>query len=348
MRTGAARRLRRFSLHIIAIGALLVIGAGCPQYRHADVPAPILQRIEPESQCLYRLYVPSIYDRAYKWPLVILCHGTVPWDTSRRQMADWVRLAEVHGFLVAAPELSGTSRLRPPPAEKQIARQLLDERSILGVLRHIRGAYNVSSDRIFLTGWSAGCYAVLHTGLKHSDVFRALAVQHGNFEAVYLSDVAGGIDPHQPICVIYGASDFLAGKESRRCIEWLQSHRANVIELELPGGHRADPKRAQEFFERVLRQIPWLHIRSFGVDGADPLTVQFKTRGSFKPETYAWSFGDGSDSPVAEPVHRYADPGTYRVTLLATTLKGKPVQRAIELEVPQLHAIKPQRTTWDD
>lgn len=327
---------------------IMVTGAGCPQYRNTDVPEPILQCVEPETQGEYRLYVPSTYDRSHKWPLVVLCHGTIPWDTSRRQIADWVRLAEEHGFLVSAPELVGTSGLRPPPADKQIARQQEDEQRVMRMLRHVRGGYNISPDRIFLTGWSAGGYAVLYIGLKHPDVFRAIAIQQGNFDPVFLVDVADRINPHQPVCVIHSAADIFAGTDSKDCLDWLHQHHANVFELEVPGGHRSHPKRAQEFFERVLRQIPWLHIRSFGVDGSNPLAIQFKIRGSFAPTTYAWQFGDGADSPVAEPLHRYTKPGTYRVTLLTTTPEGNEVRRAIDLKVPQLHAIKPQRTTWND
>lgn len=328
--------------------ALLAACTCCPQYRDATVPNAVTKQREPENRNPYYLYVPSTYDRAYKWPLVILCHGTRPWDHPRRQMADWVKLAEERGFIVAAPELCGTSALPAPAVDKQIARQIEDERRILSTVQQIRGAHNISTDRIFLVGWSAGNYAVLYTGLKNPQRFRALALQQSNFKVSYVADIAARIDPHQPIGVIYGASDMLAGKGPSECIDWLEQHRAAVHPLEVRGGHRNHPDNAQEFFERVLREIPWLHVRSFTLDGADPLTVKFKTRGSFTPHSYQWNFGDGGESPIAEPLHRFAEPGTYRVTLTAVDDRNRTVRRTIDLDVPQLHSLRPTRTTWDN
>lgn len=326
----------------------LTLCAGCPRYHAADVPNPILRRTEPETGSRYFLYVPSQYHPDAKWPLVVLCHGTRPWDSARRQMLDWVQLAEEKGFLVAAPELSGTSAAPKPRLAKQIKRQEADARRILRTVRHVRAGYEISDDRIFLTGWSAGSFAVLYTGFKHPHLFRALAVQQGNFNAAYLSRVADEIDPNQPVCVIFGAMDMLTGKDGKRCVDWLEEHHTNLHVFEVGGGHRGHPETAQAFFETVLRREPWLHIRTFGVDGADGLTVRFKTKSSFPPNTYRWSFGDGGESPVPEPVHHFKTPGTYRVTLSVRAGKRKVIERAIELTVPQIQALNARRTRWDD
>lgn len=329
-------------------GATLALCAGCPRYHDADVPNDILKRSDPETGNKYFLYVPSSYDPNAKWPLVVLCHGTRPWDSARRQMLDWVQLAEEKGFLVAAPELAGTSSAPKRRPAKQVAMQREDERRILGMVRHVRAGYEISEDRIFLTGWSAGGFAVLYTGLKHPQVFRALALQQGNFNAAYLSELADGIDPYQPVCVISGALDMLTGKDAKRCVKWLEAHHVNLQKLEVNGGHRGHPEQAQSFFEKVLRREPWLFIRTFGVEGADPLTVRFKTKSSFRPEAYGWSFGDGGESPVAEPVHRFAAAGTYRVRLTVRSAEGKRVERAVELTVPQIQAFESRRTRWDE
>lgn len=327
--------------------AVALTCTGCPQYRDASVPNEI-ERYEYENKRPYLLYVPSTYDRQFKWPLVVLCHGTKPWDNAKRQMLDWVKLAEERRFLVAAPELVGTSSFPKPNAETQIARQLEDEQRIVETTRHIRAAYNISNDRIFMTGWSAGNYGVLYTGLKHPEIFRAMAVQQGNFEIAFLSDLTDRIDPHQPVGVIYSVTDVFVGGGPRDTIEWLDQNHAAVIEVEVPGGHRGHPKEAQQFFERVIREMPWLGIQTFAVDDADTLTVQLKTRGSFTPVTYEWDFGDGKTSPVAEPVHRFKQPGTYTVTLDAGIDKRTSVRRSVEITLPQIDAIKHIRTTWDD
>ncbi|MCK4659839.1 MAG: PKD domain-containing protein [Phycisphaerae bacterium] len=316
--------------------ALLLTGlCGCPQYRDPRVPNPIEPMVEPDLGREYLVYTPSTYDPARSWPLIVVCHGTRPWDTPLRQIRDWVKLAEVKGFVVVAPSLKGTKGDFPPPAEKQIKRQREDEETILAMVRHVQGSHNISRDRIFLAGWSAGNYAVLYTGLKHPELFRALAVLQGNFDSVYLSEVAGCIDPYQPIFVLYGSIDILTGKQGKHCVKWLREHHAAITPEETGGTHKGHPTKAYEFFSRVIRKVPWLRIRAFLADSGDPMSVQFKTHASFELRAYRWDFGDGESSPVATPLHTYAKPGDYTVTLTVETESGRRVRRVIALTVPQ-------------
>jgi hypothetical protein len=214
-----------------------------------------------------------------------------------------------------------------------------DERTILACVRHLHGAYNIAIDRVFLTGWSAGAFAVLDAGLRNPHVFRALAVLQGNFKPEYLTEAGRAVDAYQPVYVLYGSTDVLAGKQGHRCVEWLNEHRAAVTQEEIGGTHKHHPKQAYAFFERVVRKVPWLHIRAAADDPDAPeggLTVRFGIRASFEPQRYQWSFGDGSEpSPVARPVHTYARPGRYTVTLQAETPQGKTVRRAVEISLPQ-------------
>jgi predicted esterase len=263
--------------------------------------------------------------------LLIVCHGTRPFDYPLRQIQDWVRQAEELGFLVAAPSLDGTSADLFRKVEDQLDRQRRDERHILNVVRHIRGGYNISEDRIFLTGWSAGNYAVLHTGLRHSDVFRALALLQGNFDATYMADVTEALDPHQPVLVLYGATDLLRG-DAKAAAEWLEDQGALMVRSEIGGGHAGHPREACEFFRKIVNTVPWMHIRAIQTR-EDPYRVQFKILSSFEPTAFRWAFGDGNSSPVARPVHTYAQAGTYRVTLDAQPERGSPVRRTVDVEI---------------
>lgn len=333
---------------LLGVSAVLIatMPLGCPPYRDTRVPNDIIRQTDPDTRNEYLLYVPSSYDRGRQWPLIVLCHGTRPWDTAQRQMSDWIKLAEERGFIVLAPELAGTSAFPAPPADEQIARQMEDESRILGAVRHVRGAYSISADRVFLTGWSAGSFAILYTGLRNPDIFRAITVQQGNFDPVLLGNAADRIDRHQPVSVIAGSTDFLTGNDARRCVDWLEDHHALVTELRMPGGHRGHPLTAVDFFERVIREFPWLHIRAFGVEGGDPLAVRFKTRGSFAPVSFHWQFGDGEESPVAEPIHVFPSSGTYRVTLTVGIRRGKTIERSIDLAVPP--SLAAEYSTWDE
>ncbi len=323
------------SLSWLRLAALCVLTggiAGCPQYSDPTVPNEILERAEPITGEKYLLYVPSIYDAERAHPLLVACHGTRPFDYPTRQIKDWVKLSEEFGFLVVAPFLEGTSANVFRKVEDQIELQRHDEQHILNVVRHVRGGYNISEDRIFITGWSAGNYAVLYTGLRHPHLFRAVAVLQGNFNASYFTDVVNSIDPHQPVLVLYGTEDLLMQRDGKRCAAWLEDHGVLLVDSEISGGHQGHPSDACDFFRRVVRTVPWLHIRAIESPG-DPFTVTFKIRGSFEPVAYRWSFGDGATSPVATPVHTYAATGTYRVALDAKPPKGDAVRRTVDVNV---------------
>jgi PKD repeat protein len=52
--------------------------------------------------------------------------------------------------------------------------------------------------------------------------------------------------------------------------------------------------------------------------GAAPLAVAFTHRSLGSPTSFYWAFGDGTTSTDQDPIHTYAIPGTYAVSLRAT------------------------------
>lgn len=52
-------------------------------------------------------------------------------------------------------------------------------------------------------------------------------------------------------------------------------------------------------------------------------TVEFNATCSEGATSYAWDFGDGSTSTVAQPIHAYTSGGNFTVTLVASNKKGK-------------------------
>ncbi len=48
---------------------------------------------------------------------------------------------------------------------------------------------------------------------------------------------------------------------------------------------------------------------------ADPLMIGFLDQSTGNPTSWSWSFGDGTGSSLQHPMHTYAQPGTYTVTL---------------------------------
>ncbi|KAF1078388.1 hypothetical protein MKMG_00723 [Methanogenium sp. MK-MG] len=70
---------------------------------------------------------------------------------------------------------------------------------------------------------------------------------------------------------------------------------------------------------------PSAPVAAFWADvtaGQAPLTVQFTDTTTNSPESYSWSFGDGTTAAEENPRHVYTEPGTYAVTLEVTNADG--------------------------
>jgi len=321
---------------LVWLSALVLAGStGCPVVSNLPAPGRVLSQRDPEYGREYKLYVPSSYRGGRRWALVVTCHGTPPWDTASRQFDEWKGLAEKKGFLLVAPELLGTRGDLTPRAAKQIRRQRDDEEAILAIVRAVQAAHSVDPSRVFLTGWSAGGYAVLFTGLRNPDVFRALAVRQGNFNPAFVEPCIPFLDRYQPVQVMYGDIDLMKDQASA-CVDWLREHGLSPTILERPGAHKRDPEPVFAFFADVVRHRPWvrLNVRD---DPADPMHVSFSVRTSFEPVKFLWDFGDNEPrSPLAAPDHRYGKAGLYTVRVAVWPAKKGPFVRKVQLRIPRV------------
>ena len=100
----------------------------------------------------YLLYVPKSYDATRPTPLVVSMHGGGGWPAMQRDISEWNRLAESHGFIVVYP--SGLERIwrvvhRGPGLTK-------DVRFISDLIDNLEQAYNIDPTRIYANGLSNG------------------------------------------------------------------------------------------------------------------------------------------------------------------------------------------------
>jgi dienelactone hydrolase len=317
----------------VAFLSTLVALTGCSQYIDPNVPEPIRPFTEPQYGGEYLLYRPSSYNREHAWPLVVVCHSSFP-DTPNRRIRAWTELAESHGFLLVAPQLTGAKQSWSRNANEKHKRQVDDEARILAVIQHVRAACNVSDDRILIHGFAAGAPSALRTGLKHPQTFRAIGLTQPRFDAAGLADAASWIDPYQPVNLSYAAADLLTGKEGRSCADWLRARGANLRDDPTGSPAGSDAARHVEFFQRVIRKEPWIHVTVAPTGLQTPLEMRFKLLSSSPPARFRWQFGDGDESPVAEPTHAYSKAGTYRVTVSVEWQKTSPHTRIVDLTVP--------------
>jgi dienelactone hydrolase len=331
-RQSAIGNLFRTPVRVAFLWTLVAL-TGCSQYIDPNVPEPIRPFTEPQYGGEYLLYRPSSYNREHAWPLVVVCHSCFP-DTPNRRIRAWTELAESHGFLLVAPQLTGAKKSWSRNANEKHKRQVDDEARILAVIQHVRAACNVSDDRILIHGFAAGAASALRTGLKHSQTFRAIGLTQPNFDAAELADVASWIDPYQSVNLSYAAADLLTGKEGRSCADWLRAHGTNLRDDPTGSPAGSDAARYVEFFQQVIRKELWIHVTATPTGLHNPLEMRFKLMSSSPPARFRWQFGDGDESPVAEPTHAYSKAGTYRVAVTVEWQKTNPHTRILDLTVP--------------
>lgn len=324
---------RRQNLLVASLGGILLTCCGCPVVDNRPAPGQRLTLRDPELQREYHLYVPTTYTHQRRWPLVVTCHGTHPFDNAPMQIDEWKGLAEQRGFLVVAPELYGASAYQVDSAA-QISRQIEDERAILAIVKDVSAARTVDETRVFLTGWSAGGYTVFFTGLRHPDVFRAIAIRQGNFNEKFVEPCVPFLDRYQGILLMHGNLDPLKA-DAERAQEWLEKHDLQPTRLEKAGAHRRDPDSVYGFMVETVRNRPWIRVL-IEDDPADAMKMTFSIRASFEPSRYLWDFGDGQRSPVASPTHRYEQPGTYTVKVALNGPGKEPFVRQIQIQAPRI------------
>lgn len=115
----------------------------------------------------------------------------------------------------------------------------------------------------------------------------------------------------------------------------------NQIEVGDGGSRPAgDPLRRAIFVFDVndLSVQPTAGFTATPVAGELPLPVQFTDASSGGPTHWAWDFGDGATSNLANPSHTYTAPGTYSVSLAVSNSAGSDSTTQTDLVTVDDHA----------
>jgi predicted peptidase len=141
----------------------------------------------------YALFVPSNYDPARKWPLMVGLHGAgrpYDWLLGYEGIIDF---AERDGFILVTPlgyhplggfgtPRSERARTTPrtstgqvlPPMPANISE--LSEQDVMNVFQIVRKEFTIDPDRIYLWGHSMGGGGTYHLAAKYPDIWAGLAV----------------------------------------------------------------------------------------------------------------------------------------------------------------------------
>jgi predicted peptidase len=136
----------------------------------------------PDAPRLYQVYVPSGYDPARAWPVILFLHGAGEGGRdallpTEYQLGSAIRRhASAFPGLVVFPQLQ---RYQPLWTSEDVD-------YALDVLGAVREAYTCDPNRLYITGVSTGARATWHALYRHPELFAAALI------------VAGVVRPRRP------------------------------------------------------------------------------------------------------------------------------------------------------
>lgn len=241
------RNLRPFVLPSLCLAAALL--AGCPSEPPRTDATPVGKWFlnDPATGSNYYVYVPYQYTHKKPAPVIVSCHGTVPFDVANSHIETWKWYGEDHGFIIVCPELVGTDGIL---GDGPVNAMLEDERRILSILSTLSYSYNIDRNNIFLTGFSGGGFPTYFVGLRNPDVFRAIAPRNGNFNRTNLDGWYPNAALKMPVFIIWGENDPGTIKtQSENAVRYLRSKGFQLQTRVLPQtGHERKPQYTMKFF----------------------------------------------------------------------------------------------------
>ncbi|MBI5359345.1 MAG: alpha/beta hydrolase [Planctomycetes bacterium] len=188
----------------------------------------------------YSIYVPSAYDTAKEYPLLVMMHGAgFQGDAYIGRYGDF---PEQNGYVLLCP--SGTSEWWSDT----------EEAFLVSIIGSIRTKYRIDPDRIFLAGFSNGGIGTWSVGLHNPDLFAGLLPMAGalNEAETYLLN-----SMNLPILMLHGTKDntipFEAGKEAFNKITALKHKNIRLLdypeEKPMAGGHFFPTHKLQDVFD---------------------------------------------------------------------------------------------------
>jgi len=101
----------------------------------------------------FLVYVPRGYDARKPVPLVISLHGAGGWPVQQRELSEWDRVADRHGFVVVYPSGADTPRIWHVEPTERLPR---DVRFLSDLIDEMEADYHIDRDRIYVNGFSNG------------------------------------------------------------------------------------------------------------------------------------------------------------------------------------------------
>jgi poly(3-hydroxybutyrate) depolymerase len=230
---------------------LLMSFAGCavaPSLK--DVwPGVVNYQIDPVTGARFYLYLPKSYDPSKIYPVIVTCHGTIPYDTAWRHIYSLDDYGEKYDYIIVAPELHGTDGIF---GDGPIDGMLKNERDIVSFLSRLGYQFNIDRANILITGFSGGGFPAYWVGLRHPDIFSVIVGQNSNFNKPNTEGWWPKEALKTPIMVYWGEHDpDTIRNQSADAVAYLTKKGFNLRSRVLRGaGHDRHPEVAVAFFRK--------------------------------------------------------------------------------------------------
>ncbi len=231
----------------IWLSVSMLMLAGCPSEPTGETPVGKWLLKEPVTGQNYYIYVPNRYSHERPAPVIISCHGTVPYDVSNSHIETWKGFGERYGFIIVCPDMVGTDGIF---GDGPVNAMLENEHRILSILSTLSHMYNIDRANVFLTGFSGGGFPAYFVGLRHPDIFRAIAPRNSNFNE---NNLDGWYPPeanNMPVFIVWGDNDPEPIKvQAQNGVSYLRRKGFRPVTKVLPNtGHERKPRYAMDFF----------------------------------------------------------------------------------------------------
>jgi pimeloyl-ACP methyl ester carboxylesterase len=229
----------------------------------------------------YLLYLPSTYDHATAWPLVVVGHGGsatrdlafAEW-AARGGMVPWRDAAEEFGLLLLAP-LSDRGW------------GAIGNSILFSAISRVTRECHVDPDRIYLTGHSMGGHLAWRSAMNFADHWGAVSPMSGGYD--YVADRQVEALVNVPGFATWGTHEPFGIRDANRSIRsWMEAHEGPWVHAEYGGGHeifaQSIPRVAQFFMDHPRN----LYRRNVRARGGGPLRFDTADAHAEWRHAHAW------------------------------------------------------------